>query len=84
MKRISTDLGEYLIYRANEAGSPDAHDTTRGEWFFQPADDTSGEVFSPGFATAEDAEQAALAWVDGEADEWGPDSAQQRLESGPR
>lgn len=68
MKRIDTEMGEYVIYHVSEAGSPDAHDTTGGEWFFQPADDTSGDVFSEGFLTEDEAYAAALDWVASERD----------------
>ncbi len=88
MKRIDTELGEYLVYHVSEAGSPDAHDTRTGEWFYQPADVHDGTVFSEGFETESEATQAAYDWVDSERDndalEWGPDSAQQTLERGPR
>lgn len=64
MKRIDTEDGEYVIYHVSEAGSPSAHDTTGGEWFFQPADVNDGEVFSGGYPTAEAAEAAARDWAD--------------------
>ena len=64
---ISTDLGEYVIYHVSTAGSPAAHDTTNGSWFFQPTDVNDGEAFSSGYQTAEDAEAAARAWVASES-----------------
>lgn len=66
---LDTDLGTYTVYHVSTAGSPRAHDTSGGEWFFQPNDYGDGEVFSSGYPTAEDAQAAALEWVAGEVDE---------------
>lgn len=55
---------DYTIYHVSEAGSPTAHDTSNGEWFFQPNDVNDGEVFSDGYPTREAAEAAAQAWDD--------------------
>jgi hypothetical protein len=60
---ISTDLGEYVIYHISEAGIPSAHDTTDGEWFFQPADVNDGEAFSNGYPTEQAATDAARDYV---------------------
>jgi hypothetical protein len=62
-RTINTERGDYTIYHVTEAGSPGAHDTTDGNWFFQPADVSDGEAFSAGYATADAAEEAAHEWV---------------------
>jgi hypothetical protein len=63
VRTIGTERRPFTVYHVSEAGSPDAHDTTTGEWFFQPADESSGEAFSAGYATADAAEEAAHEWV---------------------
>lgn len=65
---VPTDDGEYIVYHFSTAGSPEAHDTKSGEWFFQPSKDAPvGEVWSVGYRTprlainAAEAEGAELA-----------------------
>ena len=43
--KVPTDDGEYTVYHFSTAGSPTAHDTKGGEWFFQPSEGApTGEV----------------------------------------
>lgn len=64
---ISTSNGDYVIYHVSEAGIPSAHDTGHGEWFFHPTDLLDGEVFSDGYPTQAEAEQAARWHADEES-----------------
>lgn len=59
---VPTDDGEYCVYHYSTAGSPDAHNTKTGEWFFQPNEDApAGEVWSRGYRTPQEAIEAAEA-----------------------
>lgn len=58
---------EMIVYHKSEAGRPDLH--TNGEWFFQPKGYTEGDIFSPGYATKEAAQEAADKWESEESDE---------------
>jgi hypothetical protein len=68
-RTIETERGPFTVYHVSEARSPSAHDTASGEWFFQPADESSGEVFSDSYPSADAAEVAAREWVATQTDE---------------
>jgi hypothetical protein len=69
MKKIDTEMGEYVVYHVSEAGDPGAHIIDNGTWFFQPSDVNDGEVFSGAYHTEDEATQAALDWVASQMDE---------------
>ncbi len=47
----------WVVYHRDEAGQPDAHDG--GPWFYAPTDYDSADVYSYGYATRDDAIEAA-------------------------
>jgi hypothetical protein len=58
-RTIETDRGErYVIFTPEHTGCPEAHG---GPWHFEP-EEYEGDVFSPGYPTAETAEEAAIAY----------------------
>lgn len=57
-------MTEFTVYHVSEAGQPNAHDTAHGEWFFEPENYSSGDVYSEGYSTKEEAEQAAIEWFE--------------------
>jgi hypothetical protein len=65
---IDTDNGQYVIFQVAEGRRHPDGDIKAGEWQYQPAD-WSGDVFSPGYATQDEAEAAALAYVASEINE---------------
>ena len=52
--------GMFRVYHKGGAGYPEAHEG--GPWFYEPVDWAEGEVYSPGYATAEEALEAAGEW----------------------
>jgi hypothetical protein len=57
---ISTENGEYTIFQAAADRSHADGDIKAGEWQYQPSD-WQGDVFSPGYATRDEAVAAAEA-----------------------
>ena len=54
-------MKNYKVYHKKESGAPELH--KNGEWFFEPEDWNEGEVFSEGYATKGEAEEAAEKWA---------------------
>lgn len=63
-KRYYTDSGEFVVYHKDGAGRPDMHEG--GPWFFEPKKWGEGEVYSEGYATPEEALEAAEEWEEQE------------------
>ncbi len=57
----------YTVYHRSAAGDPGAHNSTRGDWYFEPSDWDGGDVYSEGYPTQRAAEEAAREWEDKQA-----------------
>ena len=47
-----------IVYHVSEAGQPEVHDTSTGEWFFEP-EENHGDVYSNGYPSREAARTEA-------------------------
>lgn len=61
MSNPITADGSMIVYHRLTAGRPDLH--RDGDWYYQPVGEGAGEVYSPGYATADEALAAAERWV---------------------
>jgi hypothetical protein len=53
------DGSEWVVYHVSEAGAPAVHDTSTGEWFYEPKDNReTGSVYSLGYPSVEAATDA--------------------------
>ncbi len=64
----ATESGRYVVYHRSEAGNPAAFTDERGDWYFEPEDWYTGEPFSCGFPTCQEALDAAEEWEAREVD----------------
>lgn len=64
-----TRNGTFRVYHADDAGAPEAHylviehEGFEGPWFFEPVNNEDG-IYSPGYATFDQAMAEAEAWAD--------------------
>jgi len=52
----------WAIYHREDAGQPDMHDCSGGDWYYEPEGWDVGEVYSHGYRTPEQAVAACLDW----------------------